>query len=127
MLSPDVDPQAEVRRLAAALRTAIRLSGVSCRQIERDLEMSTGYLTRILAGHVQLRMAHVLGICLVIGLPAETFFAALYPPRQPASEGEARMLRGLAQLHAHPAPRRDPVTLLHELGAFLEQLKARII
>ena len=123
----DVDPQVEVRRLTDALRTAIRLSRVSYRQIERDLGLSTGYLTRILAGQVQLRVTHLLSICHVIGLPAESFFAALYPPRQPASEAEARMIRGLAQLHAHPAPKRDPQTLLNELGAFLEELKTRIL
>ena len=127
MLSPDPVSQKEVDRLAAALRTAIRLSGVSYRQIERDLRLSTGYLTRILAGQVQLRLAFVLSICHVIGLPAESFFAALFPPRQPASDAEARMIRGLAQLHAHPAPQRDPETLLNELGALLEELKTRIL
>jgi transcriptional regulator with XRE-family HTH domain len=126
MLSPDTGAQKEVDRLVAALRTAIRLSGVSYRQIERELGLSTGYLTRILAGQVQFRVAHVLSVCHVIGLPAESFFAALYPPRPPASEGESRMLRGLAQLHPHPVPKRDPVSLLNELGAFLEELKTRI-
>lgn len=123
---PDLDPQDEVRRLAAALRTAIRLSGVSHRQIERELELSAGYLSRILAGHIQLRLAHVLAICRIIGLPAASFFAALYPPKPPASESEARMTRGLAQLHPEPAQRRDPESLLRELGAFLDELKTQL-
>jgi len=112
--------------MAEALRTAIRLSGVSHRQVERELAMSTGYLTRILAGQIHLRVTNVVAICQVIGLPAESFFAALYPPRPPASEGEARLIRGLAQLHAQPAPRRDPERLLRELEAFLEELKGEI-
>lgn len=123
---PDLEPQEEVRRLAAALRNAIRLSGVSSRQVERELGLSTGYLTRILAGQVQLRVAHVLAICQIIGVPAGSFFAALYPPTPPASEAEARMTRGLAQLHSRPAPARDPESLLRELGAFLDDLKTQI-
>lgn len=120
------DPSAEVERLAAALRTAIRLSGISHRQIERVLGLSTGYLTRILDGKIHLRVAHVLAVCQAIDLPAESFFAALYPPRPPATARGSRLIRGLAQLHAHPVPARDPETLLEELGAFLEELKSRI-
>ena len=124
MPAPDFDPQQEIRRLTAALRTAIRLSGTSYRQIERELAMSTGYLTRILAGQVQLRITHVFSICLVIGVSPASFFAALYPPTPPASEAETRMLKGLAQLHPKPAQARDPETLLRELGAFLEELRS---
>jgi transcriptional regulator with XRE-family HTH domain len=122
----DFDPQDEIRRLLAAVRTAIRLSGVSYRQIERELQLSTGYLTRILAGQVQLRVTHVLSICLVIGVPPASFFAALYPPAPPASEAETRLLKGLAQLHPKPALVRDPETLLNELRDFLEDLRGQL-
>ena len=126
MTSPAIDPrdpQPEIGRLAAALRTTIRLSGVSYRHIERELDLSTGYLTRILAGQVQLRMAHILGICTVIGLPPESFFAAVYPPRPPATEAEARLIGGLARLHP-TLHKRDPESILRELQAFLEEVKA---
>lgn len=113
----------EIQRVIAALRTAIRLSGVSYRQIERELEMSTGYLTRIFAGHVNLRVAHVLAVCQVIGLPADSFFAALYPPRPPTNESEARLVRGLSQLHPHPVNNPDPERLLRELQSFLAEVK----
>src|SRR5262245_8221922 len=88
--------QVEVERVAAALRTAIRLSGVSARHIERTLHMSTGYLTRILAGQVELRMRHVLDVCRVIGLPAGSFFTALFPASPPDAAAEARLPRALA-------------------------------
>lgn len=115
----------EVQRIIAALRTAIRLSGVSHRQIERNLDMSTGYLTRIFAGHVQLRVAHVLSICQIIGLPAESLFAALYPPRPPTDERQARLIRGLSQLHPQPIETPDPERLLRDLQAFLQEVKAQ--
>jgi hypothetical protein len=95
----------EVGRVTAALRTAIRLSSVSHRHIERELHMSTGYLTRILAGQVQLRIKHVLSVCEVIGLPAGSFFAALHPP------GES-------------LPKHDPVRLIQEFRDSLDPLKA---
>src|SRR6185436_6067103 len=118
------DPQKEVRRVTAALRTAIRLSGVSHRQIERALAMSTGYLTRLLAGQVKLKITQLLEICQVIGLPAVTFFAALYPLRTPATEAETRLARGLAQLHPEPLETRDPESLLAGLRGFLDELEA---
>ena len=93
----------EIVRIAAALRTAIRLSGISHRQVERELGLSTGYLTRILAGQVELRVRHVLDVCRVIGLPPERFFGALFP-LQDGPESMSRLERGLAQLH--PAPGR---------------------
>jgi transcriptional regulator with XRE-family HTH domain len=115
----------EILRIIAALRTAIRLSGVSHREIERQLKMSTGYLTRIFGGHVQLRVAHVLSICQIIGLPADRFFAALYPPRPPTDESQARLIRGLSHLHPQPVETPDPERLLREIQAFLDEVKAQ--
>jgi transcriptional regulator with XRE-family HTH domain len=126
MGSADIDGSAAVVRVAAALRTAIQLSGVSHRHIERSLHMSTGYLTRVLKGEVELRVKHVLAICQVIGLPAGNFFAALFPPSPPESVAQARLTRGLGALHPERAPAayaRDPETLLRELRAYLGQLK----
>jgi transcriptional regulator with XRE-family HTH domain len=105
MVPADSDISAEVGRVIAALRTAIRLGRISHRQIERELHMSRGYLTRILAGQVQLRVNHVLGVCRVIGLPPGSFFTALFPA------GPA-------------APPHDPVRLIQEFRDSLDQLKA---
>ena len=101
----------EIVRIAAALRTAIRLSGISHRQVERELGLSTGSLTRILAGQVELRVRHVLDVCRVIGLSPDRFFGALFP-LQDGPESMSRLERGLAQLHAapgRPAPPMEPV------------------
>ncbi len=116
----------EIDRIRQALRTAIRLSGVSSRQIERELEMSTGYLTRILAGHVELRMAHVLSVCGIIGLPAGNFFAALFPLRS-AAGADQRMTRGLAELYPEPMQRRDPESLIQELRECVDQLETIVV
>ena len=127
----------EIARIAAALRTAIRLSGISHRQVERELGLSTGYLTRILAGQVELRVRHVLDVCRVIGLPPDRFFGALFPP-QDGPESMSRLERGLAQLHpppGRPAPlpgdsseaRSKPVSeLLRRLRQAMEDLEAAL-
>jgi transcriptional regulator with XRE-family HTH domain len=127
----------EIVRIAAALRTAIRLSGISHRQVERELGLSTGYLTRILAGQVELRVRHVLDVCRVIGLPPDRFFGALFPP-QDGPESMSRLERGLAQLHpppGRPAPlpgesseaRSKPVSeLLRRLRQAMEDLEAAL-
>jgi transcriptional regulator with XRE-family HTH domain len=128
----------EIARIAAALRTAIRLSGISHRQVERELGLSTGYLTRILAGQVELRVRHVLDVCRVIGLPPDRFFGALFP-LQEGPESMSRLERGLAQLHpppGRPAPapggeasaaRSKPVSeLLRRLRQALEDLEAAL-
>jgi transcriptional regulator with XRE-family HTH domain len=126
IMPPGLDSQAEIRRLTDALRTLIRLGGVSHRHIERELGLSTGYLTRILAGQVQLRVLHVLSICHVIDLPASTFFAALYPPRPPANDRETRLIRSLSHYHPEPVDPRDPESLLRILRANLDALEDQI-
>lgn len=129
----------EIGRIAAALRTTIRLSGISHRQVERELGLSTGYLTRILAGQVELRVRHVLDVCRVIGLPPDRFFGALFP-LQDGPESMSRLERGLAQLHpppGRPAPpppaessgggRSKPISeLLRRLRQALEELEAAL-
>lgn len=121
--------QDEILRIAAALRTAIRLSGISHRQVERELGLSTGYLTRILAGQVELRVRHVLDVCRVIGLSPDRFFGALFPPQE-GPEAMARLERGLAQLHpplerpAPPSP--DPATSSESRPRKIPELMRRL-
>lgn len=127
----------EIVRIASALRTAIRLSGISHRHVERELGLSTGYLTRILAGQVELRVRHILDICRVIGLPPDRFFNALFP-FQEGSESASRLERGLAQLHpppGRPAPSPDDAAgegrsklpeLLRRLRQALDELEAAL-
>jgi transcriptional regulator with XRE-family HTH domain len=100
----------EITRVAGALKTAVRLSGVSHRRIEREMGLCPGYLSRIFGGRVELRVRHVLGVCGVIGLPVDSFFHAVFPRRKEADEAAQRVERGLLELH--PAPysiRTEPV------------------
>ena len=92
----------EITRVASALKTAVRLSGVSHRRVEREMGLCPGYLSRIFGGKAELRVRHVLGVCGVIGLPVDSFFHAVFPRRQETAEAAQRVERGLVELH--PAP-----------------------
>jgi hypothetical protein len=96
----------EVRRIAGALKSAVRLSGISHRRIEREMGLCPGYLSRIFACRVELRIRHVLGICRVIDLPVDSFLHAVFPRRQDTPTGARRVEQGLLELHPAPYPLR---------------------
>lgn len=96
----------DVVRVTQMLKAAVRFTGIPHRKIEREMELSTGYLSRILSGKVELRIQHVLGVCRAIGLPPSAFFEAAYPSREMESE-TARLVAALQELlPAEDAPPR---------------------
>ena len=91
----------EVERIARMLKAAVQFCEVSHRQVERSMGLSTGYLSRIFSGKVELRVQHVLGVCHAIGLPVEAFFEAAYP-RRDSGLGTARLVAALQELMPQP-------------------------
>lgn len=87
----------DVVRVAQMLKAAVRFTGVPHRKIEREMGLSTGYLSRILSGKVELRIQHVLGVCRAIGLPPSAFFEAAYPSRE-MDPDTARLVAALQEL-----------------------------
>lgn len=87
----------DVARVTQMLKAAVRFTGVSHRHIEREMGLSTGYLSRILSGKAELRIEHVLGVCRAIGLPPSAFFEAAYPGRELEPE-TARLVAALQEL-----------------------------
>ena len=102
----------EVARLTALLRDAIKLSKTSNRSVERELGLSSGYLSRLFAGVMELRVQHILEICRVVGFPPGEFFKAAYPTEQedpeaePEDPGSAKLRQALERLH--PASDLEP-------------------
>ncbi len=96
MAAPERDP--EVIRVTELLKTAIRIAGVSHREIEKRLGQSPGYLSRLFAGTIELKFRHILEIVKVIQIDPAEFFQLAYP-RQPRTVSPgARKVRDLLSI-----------------------------
>ena len=96
----------EVVRLTNLLSAAVKFSNVTQREVERKLGLSSGSLSRLFSGGIELKVKHVLDVCEVIGFPPSRFFRAAYPQRDEESGDAWRLQRLLEQLH--PGKDRDP-------------------
>jgi transcriptional regulator with XRE-family HTH domain len=69
----------EVRRAAKLLEGLIQVTGESQEELERRLEASPGYLGRLLAGRVELKLRHILAVLRALEIEPSLFFQTLYP------------------------------------------------
>jgi transcriptional regulator with XRE-family HTH domain len=84
--------QEETQRLLQVLRVAMRILDVSNRDIEKALGLSYGYLSRLFAGSIELKVEHIFQILGVLGLTPAEYFHFAYPRKtSPPSEAAKRM------------------------------------
>jgi transcriptional regulator with XRE-family HTH domain len=95
----------EVVRLTNLLSAAVKFSNITQREVERKLGLSSGSLSRLFSGGIELKVKHILDVCEVIGFPPSRFFHAAYPQREAESGESWRLQRLLEQLH--PAKDQD--------------------
>ena len=74
----------EVRRAAKLLETLIQAVAVSPEELEKRLDVSPGYLRRLLSGAVELKLRHILAILRILEIEPSLFFQTLYPEAGPA-------------------------------------------
>lgn len=98
----------EVVRLTNLLAAAVKFSNTTQREVERKLGLSSGSLSRLFSGGIELKVKHILDVCQVIGFPASRFFLAAYPQREEEAGDAWRLQRLLEQLH--PAKDRERET-----------------
>lgn len=80
----------EIRRLAEVLAIVVRVAGRSRQSIEEQIGLSSGYLSKILGGAVELRARHILMILGAVGMDPGDFFRLAYPRSgQPAGASES--------------------------------------
>jgi transcriptional regulator with XRE-family HTH domain len=104
-------PAAESERIIAMLKSAIRLSNYTYRDVERQLGWRVGTITRLMRGGAGLKIEHLLRILQVIGFSPGRFFAAACPVAGAAGPAEDRLYRMLEQLHGQPQrPQAQPPT-----------------
>jgi len=71
--------KAEATRLCKRLHLVILLSEYSQREVEKRAGYSSGYLSQVLYGHIELKYHHVITILEAIELTPAELFADLYP------------------------------------------------
>ena len=81
----------EVRRAASLLEALIQVTGEPQEELERRLEASPGYLGRLLAGRVELKLRHILAVLRVLEIEPSLFFKALYPEEDQDLAGTVRL------------------------------------
>lgn len=112
---------AEVQRLINILRTAMRILGVTNRDVERKLGMSPSYLTRVFSGGIELKAEHLIQIPRAIGMEPAEFFHLAYPKRtHPGSQASAQLRQVLQDLQ--PPPEEKPAGAPNE-----EQLEKMLL
>jgi transcriptional regulator with XRE-family HTH domain len=106
-MDPVRSDEEEVRRLLSLLRSLMRLLGVSNREVERQMRLNQGQVSRVLSGQIEAKMQLVLGVARSIGLEYDEFFAFAYPEPRPAAQesAAARNVRSVLESIRPPAGR----------------------
>lgn len=109
----------EIKRLLSVLRTAMKILDITNREVEKKLGLSYGYLSRLFAGTIELKIEHILDICQAIGLRPAEFFHLAYPrvqvPGTPAAARLRDVLQGFQPAQPEPEPEAPvPPGLTHE-------------
>jgi transcriptional regulator with XRE-family HTH domain len=89
---------AEITRVTELLKTVVRVAGLSHREIEKRLGQSPGYLSRLFAGAIELKLKHIIDILAVIKVEPHEFFQLAYPRQTGVMSATARQARDLLTL-----------------------------
>ena len=105
--------QPETQHMLDVLRIAMRVLGVTVRELEKRVGISSSYLSRLLAGKLPLRFDHVIQIAHALGLEPAHLFHEAFPYRyrpgrsvevEATVEGAIRALPSSGDQAAGPAP-----------------------
>jgi transcriptional regulator with XRE-family HTH domain len=103
---------ADEKHVLTILKTTMRVLGYSNRDVERRLELSGSYLSRLFSGDIDLRFSHIVNISRAMGLAPEEVLLLAYPPTQASKSEAARRLAASLEalepketLKETPAPR----------------------
>src|SRR5215207_6275826 len=82
----------EVQHMLTVLKTAMRVLGLTNRDVERKLGLSSSYLSRLFSGIIELRFEHVVDIAQAMGMELDEVLYFAYPyPKQPPTEAATRL------------------------------------
>jgi transcriptional regulator with XRE-family HTH domain len=105
----DVTIEEEVRQAARLLESLIQAAGVSEAELERQLDVSPGYVGRVLTGEIELKLRHILALLRGLEIEPSLYFESLFPAGSPGGtirmEDLQQRLQGLGldgPSEAHP-------------------------
>lgn len=115
----DVEPLDEkTLRVAEVLAAAVRVAGRSRLSLEKQMGLSSGYLSKILGGTVELRLRHVSMILDALEVDPSDFYRVAFPRRLSSSRTGRRLMEDVESLLAKD---RAPEALTDD--EFDEQVK----
>jgi transcriptional regulator with XRE-family HTH domain len=92
----------ETQKLITVLQTATKVLGIPLREVERRMGLSTGYLSRVLSGKVELRVDHICAIARAMELEPAEIFRAAFPLDATPPSAAALKIRGAVTSFASP-------------------------
>jgi len=102
--------RSEGTRITAMLQSAIRLSNLTYRDVERELGWSVGTITRLMRGGLEFKLKHLLSILRVIHFSPARLCAVAYPYTRGDNPAEDRLQRLLENMHGEPESWEKSVT-----------------
>lgn len=117
----------QTAELAKVLKTIIHTLGLSLREVERRLKLSRGYLTRLFAGEMDLKVDHVVEIAEAIGIPPEEIFQLAYPQTGREASPQVARLREVFGVTASPDARPEgPSAIEKEIEQMINRALSRV-
>jgi hypothetical protein len=83
--------ESETEHMLTAMKTAMRILGYKNRHFERQLELSSSYMTRLFSGQIELKFRHIVDLAQVMGLETGEFLRFAYPNLPPPTEAALRL------------------------------------
>ncbi len=89
--------------MLSVLKTAMRVLGFTNRDIERQLGLSSSYLSRLFSGTIELRFEHIVEIARAMGLEPAEILSFSYPQRREPSAAALRLRELMGSFQGTPA------------------------
>lgn len=115
----------QTQRLSFVLKSAIHAVGLTYKEVEKRLGVSGGYLTRLFAGQMPLRVDQVVEIAETAGLDPDEIFRLAFPPEQKPMTPELQLVRqalGTQRMEAPPQESLEAGPLGREVERLIERL-----
>jgi hypothetical protein len=100
--------RAETNRILELLTTVVRISGIPLNEIERRMDLASGYLSKLWGRSLTFKIGHLFQILEVIQLDPVEFFRLAYPQEKPQPSPTGQKVRDLATKLQGSVPRPQP-------------------